>query len=148
MRVLVLLLVIVCSACADVEQRPTKELPARYSQLGLSSIDQLDNFQFRKDRSADKQSVVVRNSSGDSYLMVFDREIGFRHVSVEIKRGSTLLAGSTVISVCSDGVRKRGGTSFRVDCVGSLVLSKIELIYPLKNMEQENTVIKFLRANH
>ena len=143
MRVLVLLLVIVCSACADVEQRPTKELPARYSQLGLSSIDQLDNFQFRKDRSADKQSVVVRNSSGDSYLLIFDREIGLRNVIVEIKRGSTLLAGSTVIGVCSGPRRNMTG----IECAGNWVNPRIELIYPLKNMEQENAVIKFLRAN-
>ena len=143
MRVLVLLLVIVCSACADVEQRPTKELPARYSQLGLSSIDQLDNFQFRKDRSADKQSVVVRNSSGDSYLLIFDREIGLRNVIVKIKRGSTLLAGSTVIVACSGPRRNMTG----IECAGNWVNPRIELIYPLKNMEQENAVIKFLRAN-
>ena len=123
----------------------SKAIPDRYGQLGLDSVEQLENFQYRRFRNADKQSIIVRNSSGDSYLLVLSGAI-LRSAGAEIKRGRTLLAGSSLITVCLK-VRARTTKNLLGSRCEFGATRRIELIYPLKDMEQEKRVLKFLKAN-
>lgn len=50
-------------------------LPERYLELGLESVDEVLNFRYRRFRDGDRQSLVVRNSRRESYLLVFNQPI-------------------------------------------------------------------------
>lgn len=112
-------------------------LPERYSQLGLESIEKLDNFQYRRSRRSDKQSMIVRSNSMDSYLLVFNNPVPFR-ASITGYVDEDLQVGTSTICITDDPNYYRG--SFKCP-------HRVEAIYPLEDMEQEKQVIKFLREN-
>ena len=119
----------------------SKALPDRYAQLGLDSVEQVDNFLYRRSRRADIQSVIVRDRSGASYLLVFGRSIPHQgqivgYVDRDLTSGSTKIRVGMRPNLTS-GPFDRDESDYRV-----------EAIYPLEDMEQEKRVIKFLRANN
>lgn len=73
----------------------------------------------------------------DSYLLVFNQPIPFR-ASITGYVEEDLQAGASTICITDDPNYYRG--SFKCP-------HRVEAIYPLKDMEQERRVIKFLRAN-
>lgn len=119
----------------------SKDIPDRYAQLGLDSVGQVDNFLYRRSRRADIQSVIVRDRSGASYLLVFGRSIPYQgqivgYVDRDLTSGSTKIRVGMRPNLTS-GPFDRDESNYRV-----------EAIYPLKDMEEEKRVIKFLRANN
>lgn len=120
-----------------IADEESEALPDRYSQLGLESVEQLDNFQYRRSRRGDKQSMIVRSNSMDSYLLVFNQPIPFR-ASITGYVDEDLQAGASTICIAVDQDYYRG--SFKCP-------HRVEAIYPLKDMEEEKRVIKFLREN-
>ena len=78
--------------------RKSVGLPQRYLQVGLDSVEQVDNFQYRRSRRADIQSLIVRDRSGASYLLVFGRSIPYQGQIVG-SVGRDLISGSTKIRV-------------------------------------------------
>jgi hypothetical protein len=126
------------------------ELPKRYSQLGLEAVEEVLNFRYRKFRNADKQSIIVRNSARDSYLIVFVQPIPLRNSAVVIN-DRNLRSGNTRVCL---GEKQQTNISGRSRGVGGGFFSnsrncklRIQTIYPLENMKQENEVVKFLREN-
>ncbi len=131
---------------ADAEKSERDELsgdkefagaPKRYSQLGLDTLKRLDNFQYRRSRRGDKQSIIVRSNAMNSYLLVFNQPIPFR-ARITGYVDEDLQAGASTICIADDPNYYRG--SFKCP-------HRVEAIYPLKDMEQERAVLKFLRAN-
>lgn len=135
MRLLILLCLLVSGPLLADEE--AEALPDRYPQLGLESVRQLDNFQYRRSRRGDKQSLIVRSRSGKSYLLVFNQPIPFR-ARITGYVDEDLQAGASTICIADDPNYYRG--SFKCP-------HRVEAIYPLKDMEQEKRVIKFLRDN-
>ena len=113
------------------------ELPKRYSQLGLEEVEEISDFQYRRSRRGDKQSMIVRSNSMDSYLLVFNQTLPFR-ASITGYVDEDLQAGVSRICIANEPNYYKG--SF--ECPHQVLA-----IYPLKDMEQENQVVKFLRAN-
>ena len=106
-------------------------LPERYSELGLEPLEQVFDFRYRSFRDGDRQSLVVRTRGREIYLLVFNGPISARNEGIAIP-DRNLRAGFTRASI--------------LDRQGSLS-RRVEAIYQLENREQENEVIKFLRAN-
>ena len=92
--------------------------------MGLEPLEQVFDFQFRSFRDGDRQSLVVRTRGGEIYLLVFNRPI---------RPDRNLRAGFTRASI--------------LDWQGSLS-RRVEAIYQSETREQENAVIKVLRANN
>ena len=108
-----------------------QSLPDRYTQLGLEPLEQVFDFKYRSFRDGDRQSLIVRTRGREIYLLVFDRPISPRNQGIQI-RDRNLRAGFTRVSIADN----------------QLALSRrIDAIYQLENREQENEVIKLLRAN-
>lgn len=108
------------------------QLQHRYADLGLEPLSQVYDFRYRSFRDVDKQSLIVRTRGREAYLLVFDRPVSLRNRVVEI-RGRNLQAGFTRVSV--------------TDSQGT-ISRRIESIYQIRNRDEENELIKILRANN
>ena len=108
-----------------------RRLPQRYADLGLEPLSQVYDFRYRSFRDVDKQSLIVRTRGREAYLLVFDRPVSPSNRAVEIT-GKNLRAGFTRVSV----------TDFQ-----STISRRIEIIYQIRNRDEENETIKLLRAN-
>jgi len=113
-------------------------IPDRYAQLGLTAIEQLDNFQHRRQKKGDIQSIIFRDTSGKSYLFVFNRLIPFK-VRIDRSVDEEIKAGVTTICLADSPNYYSGSFKCRY---------RVEAIFPLKDMEEEKRVIKFLRTNN
>lgn len=131
-------------------------LPERYSRLGLEPLEQVFDFKYRRFRDGDRQSLVVRNSARESFLLVFNQPIPPRNSDVmlsdrNIRAGFTrvCLGGRSTMmnSSTKSGSNSRWSTRTRDFYDSRGCPFRVEAIYPLENMEQENKAIKFLRAN-
>ena len=117
-------------SCASVDE-DLDALPERYSQLGLESLEQVFDFEFQRFRDADRQSVIVRTRGREAYLLVFNKPGFYRNDSVDIVERN-LRPGLTRVCVT------------RMDAG---ICRRLEAIYQFEDKEQENEVVKFLRAN-
>ena len=117
-------------SCASVDE-DSDALPERYAQLGLEPLEQVFDFEFQRFRDADRQSVIVRTRGREAYLLVFNKPGFYRNDSVDIVERN-LRPGLTRVCVTrmNDGACRR-----------------LEAIYQFEDKEQENDVVKFLRAN-
>ena len=144
MRKLILAgLLISTSLLADGE---AKVLAGKYTELGLEQLEQVRNFKYvGKFRNVDEQSKIVRDSSGKSYLLIFDREVPRRVAVVDLKRGRDLKAGSTAVQLCA--MKGRRYSAFDSACGGETWYPVVNQIFALENMTQENSVLKALRES-
>lgn len=138
----------------DSELAGAPALPERYLELGLESVDEVLNFRYRRFRDGDRQSLVVRNSRRESYLLVFNQPIPPRNSDValsdrNLRAGFTraCLGGRSTMASSSRGYYDRSSMKTARLSGSRSCPFRVEAIYPLENMEQENKVIKFLRAN-
>ena len=117
-------------SCASVDE-DSDALPERYSQLGLEPVEQVFDFEYQRFRDADKQSVIVRTRGREAYLLVLSKPGFYRNDSVDIVERN-LRPGLTKVCVTrmDEGICRR-----------------LEVIYQFEDKEQENEVVKFLRAN-
>ena len=128
----------------------SEALPDRYSQLGLKPVEQLDNFKFRRWSYGDRQSLVLRTRPRGSFLIVFNKPIRRSNLEIDLEtKDRTLKSGETKACLVSEMVNMK----MRVDRSSRPMTGvrncdfRVEAIYPLKDMEQEKRVIKFLREN-
>ena len=117
-------------SCASVDE-DSDALPERYSQLGLEPVEQVFDFEYQRFRDADKQSVIVRTRGREAYLLVLSKPGFYRNDSVDIVERN-LRPGLTRVCVT------------RMD---EEICRRLETIYQFEDKEQENEVVKFLRAN-
>ena len=108
-----------------------KALPERYSELGLEPSEQVFDFRYRSFRDGDRQSLILRTRGREIYLLVFDQPISPRNEAVRI----------------TDRNLRPGLTRVWITDRQLTLPRRLEAIYQLENREQENEVIKFLRAN-
>lgn len=127
-NLLFILLLISASIFADEE---AVGLPERYTELGLEPLEEVFDFEFTRFRDGDRQSLVLKTRGREIYLLVFDRPISPRNDAVRI-RDRNLRVGFTRVWVTNRDVT---------------LSRRLEAIYQLENKEQENEVLKFLRAN-
>ena len=125
-----ILFCLLISSPVFADEDPTL-LPERYAQLGLEPLEQVFDFEFTRFRDGDRQSLVLKTRGGEIYLLVFDRPISPRNKAVRIK-DRHLRVGFTRVWVTDR----------------DLTLSRrLEATYQIENKEQENEILKFLRAN-
>ena len=117
-------------SCASVDEN-LNALPERYSQLGLVPVEQVFDFEFQRFRDADRQSVIVRTRGREAYLLVFNKPGFYRNDSVDIV----------------DRNLRPGLTRVCVTRMDAGICRRLEAIYQFEDKEQENEVVKFLRAN-
>ena len=117
-------------SCASVAE-DSDALPERYSPLGLEPLERVFDFEYQRFRDADKQSVIVRTRGREAYLLVLNKPGFYRNDSVDIVERN-LRPGLTRVCVT------------RMDAG---ICRRLEAIYQFEDKEQENEVVKFLRAN-
>jgi hypothetical protein len=106
-------------------------LPERYAQLGLEPLEQVFDFEFTRFRDGDRQSLVLKTRGREIYLLVFDRPISPRNKAVRINDRNLRVRFTRVWVTDRDVTLSR----------------RLEAIYQIENKEQENEILKFLRAN-
>jgi hypothetical protein len=117
-------------SCASVDE-DLDGLPERYSQLGLEPLEQVFDFEFQRFRDADRQSVIVRTRGREAYLLVFNKPGFYRNDSVDIvERNLRPRLTRVCVTRMDEGICRR-----------------LAAIYQFEDKEQENEVVKFLRAN-